>query len=97
MPSGIATIAVRGVMSSRTGRSANASTPETTSISSEAARAPGPACANSGRPAQYGGAPARHFDLANRSRRDAEGGGRARDPKTEQQQEQWGDHGCRSK
>ena len=36
----MATIAVRGVISSRTGRSANASTPETTAISSEDASAP---------------------------------------------------------
>src|SRR5207245_501067 len=37
MPSGNATIAVRGVISSRTGRSENARTPETTAISSVAA------------------------------------------------------------
>src|SRR5439155_272813 len=38
-PSGIATIAVRGVISSLTGRSANASTPDTTAISSAEASA----------------------------------------------------------
>src|SRR5213592_3493125 len=39
-PSGIATIAVRGVIRSLTGRCANASTPDTTAISPAEARAP---------------------------------------------------------
>src|SRR5436305_867948 len=39
-PSGIATMAVRGVINSLTGRSANASTPETTPISSAPAGSP---------------------------------------------------------
>ena len=39
MPSGNATMAVRGAMSSRTGRSANAKTPDTTAISSVPASA----------------------------------------------------------